>query len=298
MPIVKPINVPMPTAGESAWIAPKKTLHVSTGMDVKQSVSGAIQTEKRQPQTSVETQTAPKEVTLSPQMAAFARKEAAFRQKELAFKEREAAIAAKEVEFGKLTELKTKLAAKDFSILDEVGIDYNEYTNYAVAKLNGTDPKDEAIRQLEAKVDAIKTADEKRVNAQYDATVNQYKRDIKNTVESKPEYNGIKAVEAEEHVLQHILDTFNEEGEILSVDQACKDIRDVLKEEANKYKVFLDEPITKEATSQKTLPPPRQTPRTLTNEVTQVSPSAPRNQFQHMSMKERIAIAAARAQKS
>jgi hypothetical protein len=297
MPIITSQDRPVPVADESAYRAPKKIINASTGMDLKQSVSGAPQDQNRQQQQVVETP-ATREVTLSPQMTALARKESKVRQQELAIKAERAAIDAEKAEIASLKQAKTKLAAKDYSILAELGVDYNDYSNYLIAQLNEQDPAQAAIKALEQKVNSFEEGQKAQVSKQYEATINQYKRDIKNAVESNPEFDSIKAQGAEEHVLQHILDTFNEDGEILTVEQAAKEVEAAILEEAEEYlKLSKIQSKLKPKVEEKILPPPRQGLKTLTNQVTQAAPSSPRNQFQHLSPKERLAQAIARANK-
>lgn len=297
MPVVVPQERPTVIADESSWRAPKRTVHATTGMDLKQTLSGAPADESRQLAKVEETQsTEVKEATLSPQLTALARKEAKIRAQEQAFKAREEAAAAKEAEFGKLTEIKAKLAAKDYSILDEIGVSYEEWTNYLINKGDANDP----VKQLEKKLTAFEEQQKAQVSKQYEATVNQYRRDVKNLVSSNPEFDSIKSQAAEEHVVQHIIDTFNEDGDILTVEQACKEVEDAIIEEAMQYanlsKVKAKfQPI--EASQPKTLPPPKAVSKTLTNQATAGTESKPRNQFQHLSPKERIAQAIARSQK-
>ncbi len=272
---------------------PRKTVTVSTGMEMDKQES------PRQSDSFVET-TTPKEVTLSPQLTALARKEQALRQKEQAFKAEKEAIEKERAEYAKLRELKTKLDAKDYSVLEEMGVDYNEYSNQLINKLNGETPESARIRDLEAKLSKLEETQKSTTTKQYDATISQYKKEISSVVASNPEFDTIKSLGAEEHVLQHILDTFNEDGDILTVDQAAKEIEEALLEEAEKMaKLKKIQAKLQSAPSQqkKTLPAPRSGLRTLSNSVSQATPSTPRNQFQHMSMRERIAAAVAKTQK-
>lgn len=303
MPVITPQERPIITATtEDAFRYPKKIITQSTGMDISKSFSGAPveQVEEapkdRQLDTSAETNT-PKEVTLSPQLTALARKEAKIRQQEQALKADREAIAAERLEIAELRELKTKLAAKDYSGIENL-VQYDEYTNYLLNKAEGNRPETEAIKKLEDEIKAIKTTQETTVTKQYEATIAQYERDIKNAVESNPEYSSIKERNAEKHVLQHILDTFNEEGEVLTVDQAAKEIEEFILEEAlAMQKLSKVQKQTAPKIEEKRLPPPKSGLRTLTNQVVQGSSSTPKNQFQHLSMKERIVEAAKRSQR-
>ncbi len=289
MPTITAQDRPVPVANESDFRAPKKTIQATTGTD-------GFKPPLQSPGQINTTEEKPKEVTLSPQLTALARKEAKFRQQEQEFKAAKAQFDAEKLEFGKLPELKTKLAAKDYSILDELGVSYEEWTQYLINKGAESDPAQQKIKSLEDKVNSFEEQQKTNVTKQYEATVKQYERDIKNLVDSNPEFDSIKSRKAEGHVLQHILDTFNEDGEILTVEQAAKEIEDAIVEEALEM-ASLSKVKAKQTPEvpAKTLPMPKSGLRTLTNQVTQTIPSAPRNQFQHLSPKERIAQAVAKA---
>lgn len=296
MPKIEPTNRVQPVADESAYRAPKKTITQATGMDPSLSVSGAIQ--NRQPVTTEETKEPAKEVTLSPQLTALARKEAKIRQQEQEFKAEKGKFEAERAEVSKLAAIKAKVDAKDYSVLDEMGISYEEWTKYLIEKGDSEKPEAQALKKLESKVESIEKANQENINKQYEATLNQYRREIKQLVESNPEFDSIKSQKAEEHVLQHIVETFNEDGETLTVERAAKEIEDFIIEEAIELsKLKRVQEKLKPAVEEKTLPPPRSTFKTLTNQVTQATPSGGRNQFQHMTMKDRIAAAVARTQK-
>lgn len=292
MPTVTAQDRPQAIADEGNFRAPKKLVNASTrtDLDAPSASPGA-----RQASDSVVTEPV-KEVTLSPQLAALARKEAKFRQQEQAFKAEQAKLETERAEISKLKDLKTKLDAKDYSILDSLGVSYEEWTNYLISKGEAEKPELQAVKALEEKVKTLEESQKSQVSKQYEATIEQYKRDIKSTIEANAEYSSIKEKKAEGYVLQHILDTFNEEGEILTVDQAAKDIEEAIIEEAKEWQSLskLKAAIEPE---KKQLPAPRSGLRTLTNEVTQVIPSTPRNQFQFLTMKERIAASIAKSQK-
>lgn len=252
-------------------------------------------------------------VTLSPQLTALARKEQAFRKQEQAFKTKEqefkatqAAFEAKQAEYAGYAKLKEALTADDYSVLDELGVSYEKWTNYLLNKGDSTTPEKQEFKAIKDELKAIKTQQEERdkkqkesVDKQYEATVNQYKKEIQSLVETDPNFESVKELKAEEHVLQHILDTFNEDGDVLTVEEAAKDIEDALVEEAlamSKLKKIQAkiQPDTKADT--KTLPPPKPGIKTLTQ---QVAPQAVKTygQFQHLSPKERIAQAIAKSQR-
>lgn len=292
--------------GQSHAATARKIIQAHTGMQMERPapVEAAIAAveenqsqdkEIGQPNTVV----AEKSVALSPQLAALARKEAKYRQQEQELKAKEAAFESKKTEFASFSSLKEKLAAKDFSALEELGIDYNEYTNYLLAKQEGQKPEAQAIEQLREEITGLKKSQEEAVNKQYDATVNQYRAEIKALVAKDPEYSTVKELAAEEYVVKHILDTFNEDGDVLTVEEASKEIEEALVEEAMKMS-NLSKVKAKQAPpapEKKALPPPAKPGlRTLTNTV---APTGAKTfpQMQHLSVRERLAAAVQKAQK-
>lgn len=269
--------------------------------------------------TTVETKS-PEAVTLSPQLTALARKEQAFRKQEQAFKAKEqefkanqTAFEAKQAEYAGYAKLKESLTAKDYSILDELGVSYEEWTNYLLSKGEGATPENQALAELRNELKSVKdkqaeseTKQKEAVDKQYEATVNQYRKEIQSLIASDPSFETVKELKAEEHVLQHILDTFNEDGEVLTVSDAAQEVEEKLLEDAlamARLKKVQDKikPVeTASADSQKKiLPPPsasKQAIKTLTNEVAPASTKT-YPQFQHLSPKERIAQAIAKSQR-
>ncbi len=161
------------------------------------------------------------------------------------------------------------------------------------------DPAQAALKSLEAKVDKLQNDQEQTVSKQYEATVKQYKKEIDDLIAKDENFVTIKEEGLSDAVLQHILDSFHEDGVVLSVEEASKDIEDYLVEQAlrmanlTKVKAKLAPPVEEK----KTLPPPVKSGlRTLTNDVTSV-PTRTHNQSQHLSMSERIKQAIARAEK-
>jgi hypothetical protein len=276
---------------EDSYKAPTKTiLAANTGMNIEKPESGA-----KTGQLNTTEDKSSEAVTLSPQLTALARKEQKFRQEQQAFKSREKEFEAKQAEYAAFASLKDKLTSKDFSVLDELGVSYEEWTNYLLNKGETSNPETQALKKLEDEVKSIKSQQVDNVNKQYEATVNQYRKDIKVLVEKDPAYESIKELKAEEHVLQHILDTFNEDGEALSIEDASKEIEDFLVEEALQM-AKLKKVQEKLIPDKKTLPPPKTGLRTLTQSI---APSSTKTyqQSQHLSPKERIAQAIAKSQK-
>lgn len=247
--------------------------------------------------TAVETKPAAETVTLSPQVAALARKEQKFRQQEQALKDREAALEAKSAKIAKLEAMEAKLAAKDYSGLDEVGVDYNEYSQYQINKLNGSDPTQEAIKKLEAKLESVEKANQDNVSKQFEAAVNERRLAVKQLVEtSSDKYPGITKLKQQEAVVQHILDTWEHDSKELSIEDATREVEEILVEKAKQWASVLDIKAPEAADQKKQLPPLKSGLKTITNQVTSGELKKPAKSFQGMSDSERYAEARRRAE--
>jgi hypothetical protein len=235
-------------------------------------------------------------VTLSPQLTALARREQKFRQQEQAFKAERAKFEAEKLEVAGLKPLKEKLAAKDYSALEELGIDYNEYTEYLLNKPEADKPENKALSELREELNSFKENQKKNEEKQYEATVSQYRNDIKALVAKDPQFESIKESGAEEHVLQHILSTFEEDGEVLSVEEAAREVEEQIIEDALKL-AKLSKVQAKMAPEKKTLPPPTKQSTGLRTLTQQIAPPTGKTyaQFQHLSPRERLAQAIAKA---
>ncbi len=312
MPVITPQARGSVSASTSdSYVAPlRKTITANTQASLNHNPFSAPDKEPRQEAEAAETtpengqadtkveDTSQSTVTLSSQATAIARMEQKVRKQEQALKADKAKLDAERAEVAQLKELKTKLAAKDYSALEAEGVTYEEYTNYKLNQGADETPEIQAIRKLEAEIKSLKTSQEDATTKQYDATIGQYRNDIKALVSKDPTYSSVKELKAEEHVLQHILDTFEQDGEVLSVEQAAQEVEDQLIEDAErmaglsklKAKQASSEPVKKE------LPPPKQGIKTITQNLPATQPKT-FGQFQHLSPKERLLQAVAKAQR-
>jgi hypothetical protein len=239
-----------------------------------------------------------KEVTLSPQLTALARREQKFRQQEQAFKAEKAKVEAEKSELAELRDLKTKLAAKDYSALEQAGMTYEDYVQYKLNQGEEATPENKAIKKLETEVSNLRTAQEEAETKQYEATVNQYRRDIKSLVAKDPRFESIKETGADEHVLTHIIDTFEQDGEVLTVEDAAAEVEEAILEEAMRMSGLKKVQARLKPVEEKKVLPPPQKPgiRTLTQQMAPTQQTAYKPS-QHLSPRERLAQAIAKAQK-
>lgn len=188
---------------------------------------------------------------ISAQYAQLARKEKAVRAKvqemkaaELSVKAREEALAAKETELQAKYDRdyipRDRLKKDPFAVLNETGVTYDEITQQA---LNQPKPEDQAlqatIQELKSKIASLETAQETSKKSaedtqqrNYQEAVKQIRNEVVHAVNSNPDFETIQATGASEDVVELITQTFEEEGRLLTVEEAAKQVEDYLLEEA------------------------------------------------------------------
>jgi hypothetical protein len=209
-------------------------------------------------------------VKLSPQLAALARREQKFRAQQQEYAKKEAALTAEREELAQLRAMKQKLAAKDYSGLDDL-VDYNEYSQYQVNKLNGADPIQDELKRLNGKISEQEKLYEENVGRQFEAAVEERRIATQSLVNDSDKFPRIKKSKAHEAVVQHILDTWEHDSKELSVEQAAKEVEEVLLEKARQWASLLEEQKIEQAAAipeKKSLPPLKPGLKTLTNQIT------------------------------
>lgn len=235
-------------------------------------------------------------VRLSPAAAAIARREQQFRLKQQQFDKEKASLAAEKEELAQLRAMKEKLAAKDYSGLEGL-VDYNEYSQYQVNKINGSDPVQDEIKKLNGKITEIEKSAKDNVSKQFEAAVNERRLATTELVDKTDQFPRIKKAKAHETVVQHILDTWEHDSKELSVEQAAKEVEEILLEKARQWSALLEEkkeePIEPD---KKVLPPLKGSLKTLTNQVTAGDVQRIQRPLHLMSDAERYAEARRRAE--
>jgi hypothetical protein len=238
-------------------------------------------------------------VTLSPQLSALARKEAAVRQQERLIAQQKKEFEGKLADAEKYAQMKQKLTAKDFSAAEELGLTYEEYSAFKLKQLAGENPQEKALQEVKDELAAMKKADEEKESKQFDANVAEYRKVISSTIDTDAEFARLKKLSpekrklAETGALQLILDSFEDDGVEMTVDEAIKDVHAYLLAEAKELSSILDEEVKPAA---KVLPPPRVGIKTLTQQVTPSSEKAPLKPLYLMSENERWAEARRRVE--
>lgn len=204
-------------------------------------------------------------VSLSPKVSALARKEQAVRRREIELRNKERELEARLADSEKYKSLKEKLAAKDYSAAEEMGISHEEYTQHLLKQQESKDPATERYRKIESELESLKKAQEDSSVKEYQANQALWKAEITKVVSENEDFSSIKELKAEDIVLQHINDSFEEDGTELSAEEAAKEIEAALVARAEKFASLSK--IKKKSEETRTLPPPK-TSKTITQNMT------------------------------
>ena len=234
-----------PQVLDQTRISPEESLAVKP-----QAIDNTEQTDSNE----AATPTAPeKEEPISSQYAVLARKEKALRAKaaaqEAQYKQREEALAKREAELSSkanpdLTNYISvdKLKQNALSVLAEHGIDYGYLSQEALAQQS---PEAQAYRRYKQEMDQeLQKVREEQANTRksyeqqqaqaYQQALNQIRTEAKALVSADPSFEAIKATGSVNDVVDLIERTFNEDGTLLTVEQAAQMVEDYLVEEAMK----------------------------------------------------------------
>lgn len=220
----------------------------------------ATQAPQDAPQAEVDAPKAaePSEPPLSSQYAILARKEKAQRERERQFKQERQAFDSQKSELERLraeaaqpkqTIDESKYIAKDriandtINALLEAGVSYDRITELMLNPPAQQDPQtkmmigrlEAKIAELESKSGRIEKSYEEQQQTQYKQAVDQIRNEAKDLINGDPvNYEAIIATRSVADVVDLIEKTFKEDGVLLTVEQAAKEVEDYLAEEATK----------------------------------------------------------------
>lgn len=231
------------------------------------------------------------EEALSPRFAALAREQKLLRQRSAAIKTQEEAIAKKLQDYESNYIAKDKIKSDGVTVLLE-----NGYTMDQIAQvlLSNNAPKDPSITKMEQRLLEIEAKAQEPLKKfeeiqtkQREQAISNIRNEVKLLVDSDETFETIKAMDAQEAVVDLITKIFDETGELLTTGEASKQIEEKLLERAVKFATLkkvqskLTAPI---AEAQKQLANKVVTPapmKTLTNSATAV-PSRPKNEAERI----------------
>lgn len=218
-PTTQPLaNVAPPPSGAAPGVeAPQQPADLSqidTGVGVKEELTEAAS----QP--------------LSPQFVALAKKEQAIRKARQELKAQQEAWEREKANYVP----KQVLQSDPLSALTELGLSYDKLTELQLSQQN-PDPNQQTLEQIEKlrtqveeRLSSFDQKMAKRDKENYDAAVNQLRKDAELLVDFDPAFETIKETGEIGAVVELIERIFNKEGTILSVEDAAKLVEDALVE--------------------------------------------------------------------
>ena len=129
-----------------------------------------------------------------------------------------------------------------FQVLSELGLTYDDITNQAIAQQS---PEWQAFAQMKQEMqEELQKVREEQANTRksyeqqqaqaYQQALGQIRNEARDLVKSDPSYEAIRATGSVNDIVQLIERTFNEEGTLMTVEQAAQAVEDYLTEEATK----------------------------------------------------------------
>lgn len=229
-------------------ISTPSTNEIEQNNTIEASVSESAPTSE-EPKVEVESKTEPAKDPLSNHYAALAKRERALRAKQAEMKAKEDAMAMQEAAWkSKEQEYSSKYVSKDrlredaLALLAEEGITYEQLTEQA---LKGPSTEDRQVNQeikaLRAELQKIRDEQDNTKKSYEEQQKNSYKQALKQIstearqlVANNPEFETIHSTNSVADVVDLIEKTFTEDGVLLSVEEAAKQVEDYLVEEAMK----------------------------------------------------------------
>lgn len=163
----------------------------------------------------------------SPQLVALARQERQLRKAHQQLKAEKDAWKLEQANYVR----KDSLLSKPLETLGEVGLSYDQLVELQINQAQPQDPQKpllDKIAELEARLGKVDEQFTQRDKSAYDAAVGQIRRDATLLVDSDPAFETIKASGETESVVKLIERIFQEEGDVLSVEDASKLVEDKL----------------------------------------------------------------------
>jgi len=188
---------------------------------------------------------------LSSKFAQLAKREKAIRirhqQADHALKQREQALAAREAELSSKAQFdptkyidKQRLREQTLDVLAEEGLSYDELTQQLINQQPKNPRYDALVSKLEAKIEALEEANKtSQTNQQeqqtqaYDAAIKQLKTEATTLVSQDAAFELIRATGEVDQVVELIKSTFNEEGWVMSTEEAAAEVEQELERRMN-----------------------------------------------------------------
>lgn len=177
--------------------------------------------------------------TIPPHVAAaMARKEKELRAQKRQFEAERQQLLAEKAELEKIKAWQQRLKDDPLTVLSDAGIDYDQLTQ---AVLQQGDPNSIALRRLQQEILALKQSQSQTIEQsqkiqeqQYEQAKRQIRREVDAVVASDPTFEVIQAAGYQDAVVELIEQTFNDEGYVMNVEDAAREVANAAIEEAVK----------------------------------------------------------------
>lgn len=174
-----------------------------------------------------------------PRIAHLARQQKAIRAEQAKLQAEREAFAAEKAEVEQAKAWKSRLSQGDYDALSEFGITKDQLTQYLV---NQPNPTDRAVMEMKAQLASMQEKQEltqKQIADQtqrnYDQAVAQITTETKLLVSGNPEkYELLEMNGAHDAAVELIKKTFDTEGYVMTVEDACNEVEEYLLEESLK----------------------------------------------------------------
>lgn len=171
-----------------------------------------------------------------PRMDRYLQKEKQLRKMQQELAAERDAYKAKDADYNSNYVNKQRLMEDPLSVLNEAGVSYDKLTEMLLSQPNANDPATKAIlsklRALEEKQQASERQQQEHQSKQYTDAVKQIGNEIKILVDGSTDYETIKELGLHDAVTELIEETFNTEGFLMDINEACLQVENHLLEEA------------------------------------------------------------------
>lgn len=216
----------------------------SAGGNAAQTQNGQLNTNNQATQPDPAA-TPPVQEALSPQFAALAKREKAMRAREVASKAREeqltrdyeARLAASQREYEQ--NYRSKLAQDPWGEMIAAGLSAEQATQII---LNQPTPQDQTLRQVQEQIKALQKQNEELLNQTKNSASESQKRaeamvlkEIDLLVEGNEAFETITAMGAKQAVFDLIKDTLDNDGYMMTIEDAAQEVENYLIEQTLNY---------------------------------------------------------------
>ncbi len=286
--LMKPVN-----AEQAAAQAQSMPVQNPTRVSPEEASAVGLKSAPKQIYNSEESSSSPQEAPAAPaaseeplssQYAVLARREKAIRQREQQLKAKEAALkpqeppkpAAPTFDESKYVS-KDRLTQDPFVVLNELGLDYEKLTDLVV---NAPKPEQmqmmnemrllkQEIAALRGETEGTKKSFEDSQKQQYDQAITSMTNEARVLIDRDPQFETIKATGSLKDVIGLIERTFNEDGVLMSVEDAAQEVENYLVDEAIRLAKIkkIQQRLAPKPEAPKATDPKQSQLKTLTNSV-------------------------------